>query len=131
MGGEAELILPMLYPFVHTGLANEFGAYVISPEHRFYGQSQPVDGGYPTVQEMSDYLSPDQALEDTIQLITYIRNEIGCDPDKTHPNYCPIITVSFIRICVCVYVYVCGILYPSILSILSLSLSLLPMMSLS
>jgi hypothetical protein len=56
----------------------------------------PVDGGYPTVQEMSDYLSPDQALEDTIQLITYIRNEIGCDPDKTHPNYCPIITVSFI-----------------------------------
>ena len=66
----------------------------------------PVDGGYPTVQEMSDYLSPDQALEDTIQLITYIRNEIGCDPDKTHPNYCPIITVSFIRICVCVYVCV-------------------------
>jgi hypothetical protein len=123
MGGEAELILPMLYPFVHTGLANEFGAYVISPEHRFYGQSQPVDGGYPTVQEMSDYLSPDQALEDTIQLITYIRNEIGCDPDKTHPNYCPIITVSFKRICVCVCVYVCGILYPSILFILSLALS--------
>jgi hypothetical protein len=41
MGGEAELILPMLYPYVHTGLANEFGAYVISLEHRFYGESQP------------------------------------------------------------------------------------------
>ena len=96
MGGEAELTLPMLYPFVHDGLANEFGAFVISPEHRFYGKSQPVESGYPTVQEMSDYLSPDQALEDAIQLITYIRNEIGCNPDKTNSNYCPIITVSYI-----------------------------------
>ena len=95
MGGEAELTLPMLYPFVHDGLANEFGAFVISPEHRFYGKSQPVKSGYPTVQEMSDYLSPDQALEDAIQLITYIRNEIGCNPDKTNSNYCPIITVRF------------------------------------
>jgi hypothetical protein len=102
MGGEAELTLPMLYPFVHDGLANEFGAFVISPEHRFYGKSQPVKSGYPTVQEMSDYLSPDQALEDAIQLITYIRNEIGCNPDKTNSNYCPIITVSY-YLCIVVW----------------------------
>ena len=56
---------------------------------------------------MSDYLSPDQALEDTIQLITYILNEIGCNPDKTNSNYCPIITVSY-YLCVVVVVVVCG-----------------------
>eukprot|EP00534_Pseudo-nitzschia_fraudulenta_P001125 CAMPEP_0201126388 /NCGR_PEP_ID=MMETSP0850-20130426/25909_1 /ASSEMBLY_ACC=CAM_ASM_000622 /TAXON_ID=183588 /ORGANISM="Pseudo-nitzschia fraudulenta, Strain WWA7" /LENGTH=611 /DNA_ID=CAMNT_0047394807 /DNA_START=177 /DNA_END=2012 /DNA_ORIENTATION=- len=94
MGGEASLDLPMLYPFVHDGLAGDFGAFVLSPEHRFYGESQPVGdtGGYPTVQQMMDYLSPDQALEDAIQLIEHVRAELGCDPDKTHPGYCPVLT---------------------------------------
>ena len=95
MGGEAALEPPMLYPFVNQGLASEFGAFVVSPEHRFYGTSQPVDDGFPTVPEMMAYLSPDQALEDAVRLIEYVRAELGCDPDKTHPGYCPVITVSY------------------------------------
>jgi len=92
MGGEAALELPMLYPFVNEGLASTFNAFVVSPEHRFYGVSQPVGNGYPSVLEMMDYLSPDQALEDAIQLIGFVRNELGCHVDKTHPDYCPVIT---------------------------------------
>ena len=95
MGGEAALEPPMLYPFVNEGLASTFGAFVVSPEHRFYGKSQPVGDGYPTVNEMMAYLSPDQALEDAIQLIQFVRNELGCHPKKTHPDYCPVITVSY------------------------------------
>lgn len=94
MGGEAALEPPMLYPFVNEGLASEFGAFVVSPEHRFYGESQPVGNGYPSVPEMMAYLSPDQALEDAIRLIVFVREELGCHPDKTHPDYCPVITVS-------------------------------------
>jgi len=92
MGGEGPLGVPMLYPFVHEGLASTFGAFVLSPEHRFYGESQPVADGDPDVQDMMDYLSPDQALEDAVQLIQYVRNELGCDPDRTNANYCPVIT---------------------------------------
>eukprot|EP00537_Pseudo-nitzschia_pungens_P003239 CAMPEP_0172359308 /NCGR_PEP_ID=MMETSP1060-20121228/3514_1 /TAXON_ID=37318 /ORGANISM="Pseudo-nitzschia pungens, Strain cf. cingulata" /LENGTH=599 /DNA_ID=CAMNT_0013080889 /DNA_START=251 /DNA_END=2050 /DNA_ORIENTATION=- len=92
MGGEDALELPMLYPFVHDKLASEFGAFVLSPEHRFYGASQPVPGGRPTVDDMMRYLSPDQALEDAVQLIQHIRKKLGCDPARTHPGYCPVIT---------------------------------------
>ena len=93
MGGEGSLD-SLMYPFVYEGLASDFDAFVLSPEHRFYGESQPVADGYPNVQDMMNYLSPDQALEDAIQLIEYVRNELGCDPDRTHAKYCPVITVS-------------------------------------
>ena len=85
----------MLYPFVHAGLASDLGAFVMSPEHRFYGDSQPVPNGRPTVAQMMAYLSPDQALEDAIQLVQYVRTTLQCDPDPTHPHYCPVITVRF------------------------------------
>ena len=96
MGGEGVLGLPMLYPFVHDGLASDFGAFVLSPEHRFYGESQPVVDGYPNVEDMMNYLSPDQALEDAVQLIEHVRNELGCNFDRTHADYCPVISVSYI-----------------------------------
>ena len=97
MGGEGALEAPpMLYPFVHEGLASELGAFVMSPEHRFYGDSQPVPNGKPTVAQMMAYLSPDQALEDAIQLVQYVRATLQCDPDPTHPHYCPVITVRFL-----------------------------------
>jgi len=35
LGGEDALELPILYPFVHEGLASLFGAFVLSPEHRY------------------------------------------------------------------------------------------------
>ncbi|KAL3928965.1 MAG: hypothetical protein SGBAC_012415 [Bacillariaceae sp.] len=90
MGGEDSLDLPMLYPYVRKGLASEFHAFVLSPEHRFYGKSQPVKD--PTNNELAQYLSPDQALLDAISLIQHIRESIGCSLNKTSTDYCPVIS---------------------------------------
>ena len=49
--------------------------------------------------------------KDAIQLITYIRNEIGCNPDKTNSNYCPIITVSYIFVCCVVLCVLCCVVW--------------------
>jgi len=93
MGGESALEPPMLYPYVHEGLASTFGAFVVSPEHRFYGNSQPVgDETPPSVPEMMATLTPDQALEDAIGLIQAVREVLDCHPDRSHPDYCPVIT---------------------------------------
>jgi pimeloyl-ACP methyl ester carboxylesterase len=90
MGGEGSLDLPMLYPYVNKGLAKEFHAFVMSPEHRFYGKSQPVTN--PTNQELVKFLTPDQALMDAIQLIRAVRESLGCSPDPSSIQYCPVIT---------------------------------------
>ncbi|CAJ1951880.1 unnamed protein product [Cylindrotheca closterium] len=90
LGGEDSLDLPMLYPYVRKGLAKEFHAYVLSPEHRFYGKSQPVDD--PTNDDLVRYLSPDQALLDVITLIQTTRESLGCSLDKFSTDYCPVIT---------------------------------------
>jgi Serine carboxypeptidase S28 len=44
-GGESNIEpdYGLIYPFVTDRLAAAFGAYVVIPEHRFYGQSQPID----------------------------------------------------------------------------------------
>lgn len=89
-GGEASLEPPMLFPFVNEGLANEFGAYVVSPELRFYGKSQPVKD--PTNKQLVQYLTTDQALADSITLLQMLREQIGCSMDPTSHNYCPVIT---------------------------------------
>lgn len=90
LGGEASLDLPMLYPYVYKGLAKEFHAFVLSPEHRFYGKSQPVKD--PTSEDLIKYLSPDQALLDAISIIQYTRESIGCSMEKSSEDYCPVIT---------------------------------------
>lgn len=90
LGGEGPLEPEMLYPFIHQGLANEFGAYVISPEHRFYGESQPVLE--PSVEDFIKYLTPDQAMADTVNIITWLRENLGCSPDPNSKDYCPVIT---------------------------------------
>ena len=45
MGGEGAIPpeTGLFYPYVNEVLASKFGAYVIEPEHRFYGESLPVD----------------------------------------------------------------------------------------
>lgn len=90
VGGESPLVLPMLYPYVYQGLAKEFNAFVLSPEHRFYGKSQPVKQA--TDEELIQYLSPDQAILDAISLIQYTRESIGCSMNKASKDYCPVIT---------------------------------------
>ena len=91
IGGEDELLTPMLYPFVNEGLASEFHAFVISPEHRFYGESQPA-GDNATVDEMIQYLTPDQALLDCVNLLQFLRDELHCSINPESKHYCPVIT---------------------------------------
>ena len=90
LGGEDSLDLPMLYPYVNKGIAKEFHAFVVSPEHRFYGKSQPIID--PTDDELVKYLTPDQALADAINLLQMLREELGCSNDPTSKKYCPVIT---------------------------------------
>lgn len=90
LGGEGPLEPPMLYQFVHDGLAEEFGAFVLSPEHRFYGESRPIR--HPTVKDLVKYLTPDQALADAVNLIQYVSEELGCSTDRSSSKYCPVIT---------------------------------------
>lgn len=91
VGGEDALTGP-LHPFIEEGMASKFGAFVIEPEHRFYGKSTPVPNA--TVQEYVQYLSPDQALLDAIQLLQTTRQALGCSLERTSPFYCPAISVG-------------------------------------
>lgn len=81
---------PMLFPFVNQGFAQEFGAFVVSLEFRFYGKSQPVQDA--TTQQLVQYLTPYQALADSIASIEMIREGLGCSKDKTSNHYCPVMT---------------------------------------
>lgn len=57
---------------------------------RFYGLSQPIKN--PTIEELVKYLTPDQALADAVNIIQYVRDELGCSKDPTSKSYCPVIT---------------------------------------
>mmetsp|Transcript_4002 Transcript_4002/g.6268 ORF Transcript_4002/g.6268 Transcript_4002/m.6268 type:complete len:565 (+) Transcript_4002:43-1737(+) len=83
----------VLYPFVMHGLAKEFDALVLQTEHRFYGASQPVGEG-PTNEDLKNYLSPEQAMADVVDIIQYVQGKVGCAMDQSSPDYCPIITIG-------------------------------------
>jgi hypothetical protein len=109
MGGEAALptdtnnALSLCPRGVGLAETVTFGAFVVSPEHRFYGDSygdsQPVapNSEHASVAELQlqAYLSPDRALEDTdaVQLIRHVRHECSWDElprrrlDSSHPEY--------------------------------------------
>jgi len=97
IGGESTLER-MLYPFINDHLAKKFKAFVIEPEHRFYGQSQPVGStlvNLPSNEELAKLLTPQQAMEDMLAITQHYRyNELGCSPNKYSKNYCPLITVG-------------------------------------
>ena len=93
LGGEGP-VTNILYPFVSTKLAKEFGAYVLQTEHRFYGNSQPV-GFNATNHELDLYLAPEQALADWIRIIRHVQVKLGCSlHNKTSSSYCPVITIG-------------------------------------
>lgn len=93
IGGEGP-VSNILYPFVSTKLAHEFGAYVLQTEHRFYGNSQPV-GPNASNHELDLYLSPEQALADWIRIIRHVQVKLGCSiHNKTSSSYCPVITIG-------------------------------------
>ena len=97
IGGEGTLE-GMLYPFINDHLAKKFGAFVIQPEHRFYGKSQPVGStlnNLPTNEELATLLTPQQAMEDMLAIAQHYRYKVlGCSADKLSKHYCPVISVG-------------------------------------
>jgi hypothetical protein len=105
LGGEGaiEPETGLFYPFVTHHLAKSLGAYVLQPEHRFYGSSQPVSS-YDIAQARAvgledprvRLLTSEQALHDAIRLLRKIKHDLGCsgDDDRGGVNDCPVISVG-------------------------------------
>jgi hypothetical protein len=85
MGGEGDISpsTGIYYPFI-IQLAQRYGALVVEPEHRFYGESQP----WPKYSTATlQLLTPQQALADTAQFIQWIKHEYNT------PNS-PVLTIG-------------------------------------
>jgi hypothetical protein len=89
------------YPFVTKRLAPLFQAFVLHPEHRFYGESQPIprkEIDDETDRGMDDprleLLTSEQALHDYVRLIREVRDHLGCSRDKFSRLYCPVVAVG-------------------------------------
>jgi pimeloyl-ACP methyl ester carboxylesterase len=103
LGGEGaiESSTGLLYPFITQHLAANFQAYVLQPEHRFYGISQPVNDSIIRQARASGLPDPrlrlltyEQALLDAMRLLETTRDELGCSRDRFSQQYCPVITVG-------------------------------------
>jgi len=106
LGGEGgiEPETGVLYPFITQRLAPLFGAYVLQPEHRFYGESSPISRSeIDDAQRDGDQdprvrlLTPEQALHDAMRLVRYLkatRLRKLCSRDKFSTRYCPVIAVG-------------------------------------
>jgi hypothetical protein len=101
LGGEGAVSpqTGIFYPFVANQLARRWGAFVLEPEHRFYGKSKPVNvrRSYGSTDEdpRVKLLTPEQALHDAMTLLDHVRtNQLNCSRDRFSPDYCPIITVG-------------------------------------
>lgn len=94
VGGEGANDVGMFYPFIEKVMAKQFGAYVLHPEHRFYGISQPIPDRNASVPELLQLLTPEQAMLDMLRLAQHYRKKLGCSMDKSSSKYCPIITVG-------------------------------------
>lgn len=95
IGGEGANNVGMFYPFIERVLAEKFGAYVLHPEHRFYGISQPLDDVNATTMELRNLLTPAQSMADMLQLAEHYRRKLGCAKHRSNvTGYCPIITAG-------------------------------------
>ena len=94
VGGEGALDDGMFYPFVDTFLAERWGALVLHPEHRFYGQSQPVDPSVVTHHDLKKYHTARQAMTDMLVIVKEYQKHLGCSMDKTSKRYCPSMSVG-------------------------------------
>lgn len=96
MGGEGAIkpSTGIFYPWVTDVIAKELGAYVVEPEHRFYGESMPLGAEKSMEPEvMAAYFNPQQALADAANFLQHMRRQLDCsetDPTK----YCPVITIG-------------------------------------
>jgi hypothetical protein len=114
LGGEGDIPpeTGLKYPFVTEHLAKSFGAIVVQPEHRFYGESQPLAGGGggevlpttpPPIVSINNnnetdprvtLFTSEQAIYDAMTLVSLIQNQTHCSLDKFSKHYCPVITVG-------------------------------------
>lgn len=102
LGGEGaiEPSTGLYYAFVTHILARNLGAYVLQPEHRFYGASQPIDStqwateGDSKPDPRINLLTSEQALLDAIRLLQYVKKKLGCQDDTIPEKYCPVIAVG-------------------------------------
>ena len=97
MGGEEEITPQdgILYPFVSEHLAPHFSAMVIQPEHRFYGDSQPLGSTSKVTNEaLIKLMHSEQAMWDAVKLVDYIKSRYGCASSSTSEHHCPVIAVG-------------------------------------
>ena len=94
MGGEAAAETGIYYPFIRDHLAKDFGAFVLQPEHRFYGASQPIHQPGNN-EDLKALMTSEQSMHDAVQLLRHFQiHELGCSVDRTSVDYCPVITVG-------------------------------------
>ena len=93
MGGEGNIEpqTGLMYPFVADTLANDLGAFVLQPEHRFYGKSLPVRVTS-TYDPREKLFTPEQALKDAMKLVRFYQKLLQCSTDRSSPAYCPVVT---------------------------------------
>ena len=103
MGGEGaiEPSTGLYYPFVAEHLAKEFGAQVLQPEHRFYGESQPLGSDFDftahdenTSNITTTLMTSEQAMLDAVRLVRALQEKLGCSTERNSKLYCPVITVG-------------------------------------
>ena len=92
----------IMYSVVAERFAKTLGAAVISPEHRFYGDSQPISRE--EIQHARDkgltdprveLLTTEQALYDAVRLTRFLQTSVlGCSTDKASDDYCPVVAVG-------------------------------------
>jgi hypothetical protein len=118
-GGEGSIApsTGLFYPFITEHLAKSFRAFVLQPEHRFYGESQPLanysidasgirNGNTKSTNQSLSLLPMDQedprvrlftteqAIHDAMRLVQFIQNKTKCSHDKFSKDYCPVIAVG-------------------------------------
>lgn len=102
LGGEGQIEpeTGLYYPFITHHLAKQFGAYVLQPEHRFYGKSQPLlyhnhhHWKAKRQDRRVELFTSEQALHDAMNLLRHIQEKLGCSSDHQSELYCPVITVG-------------------------------------
>lgn len=101
LGGEGNIepSTGLYYPFVTHHLAKVFGAYVIEPEHRFYGKSYPVSKELREISMLREdprvkLFTSEQALYDALHLVDIVKETLGCSKDRFSTSYCPILTIG-------------------------------------
>jgi len=94
VGGEDGNDYGHFFPFIEEQLASKFGAFVVHPEHRFYGVSQPIDPAIATTDDFKRLLTAKQAIADMLTIVQHFQEEFACSKDKSSPDYCPVMAVG-------------------------------------